>query len=361
MRRCKNLALIDECLLGLSICRAPATNMPSQRRIRHCSLTALGAFIGVFAIDGAAQDAYPREALVQTIAGVVEQGEEWQLVWDGTNNADGIVGTADGALLFAQEQPRLVGKIDSAGEYSIELSQTRGVGSLSMDAEGRLLGVERTCTDPGRRSDVPCAEPTAVAIIRPSRQVLADSNDGDSLGRLNDLVADRLGGAYFTVGGAFYVSANGDVSSVADDLRANGIMLSPDERTLYVTNREVVVAFDVATDGRTSNRRDFARLEAGGNGDGMAVDGTGRLYVTSQPGVQVFDVRGRYLGLIPTPRPAISVAFAGLDKRYLYVVGRGASLGPDGTEYSTPEGVRNNAKTIYRIGTVTQGYLGRAK
>ncbi len=43
----------------------------------------------------------------------------------------------------------------------------------------------------------------------------------------------------------------------------------------------------------------------------------------------------------------ISAAFSGTDKKTLYVVGAGA-LGPDGKELRPSEGVRNNAKTIYR-------------
>jgi gluconolactonase len=117
---------------------------------------------------------------------------------------------------------------------------------------------------------------------------------------------------------------------------------------------------DVQADGSVTNRRDFAKLEAGGNGDGMAIDAAGRLYVTSQPGVQVFDRDGKYLGLIPTPRNAISVAFAGRDKKTLYIVGSGA-LGADGKEFTTPEGVRNNAKTIYKLPMLAEGFKGRAK
>src|SRR5207253_478632 len=102
------------------------------------------------------------------------------------------------------------------------------------------------------------------------------------------------------------------------------------------------------------------KLEGGGNGDGMAIDAAGRLYVTSQSGVQVLDRNGAYLGLIPTPRAAISAAFAGPDKKTLYIVGSGAR-GPDGQELTTPPGVRNNAKTIFKIATLAQGYRGRAK
>ena len=103
-----------------------------------------------------------------------------------------------------------------------------------------------------------------------------------------------------------------------------------------------------------------ATLEAGGNGDGMAIDAEGRLYVTTGPGVQVVGADGKYLGLIPTPRSVISAAFSGKDKKTLYVVAAGA-LGPDGKEFHTPEGVRNNAKTIYRIQMLAQGFKGRVK
>ncbi len=124
--------------------------------------------------------------------------------------------------------------------------------------------------------------------------------------------------------------------SLGDDIRANGIMLSRDEKTVYVTNGNVILAFDInCRMAPSTNRRNFATLEAGGNGDGMAIDNDGRLYVTSAPGVQVFSPDGKYLGLIPTPRSAISVAFAGPGKRTLYIVGSGA-LGPDGQEFRTP-------------------------
>ena len=197
-------------------------------------------------------------------------------------------------------------------------------------------------------------------MLTPTRLTLASRFEGKPLGRLNDLVVDAKGGVYFTVGGAYYVGPNGGVKSLGDDLRTNGVMLSRDEKIVYVTNGNAIVAFDILPDGGVTNRRNFATLEAGGNGDGMAIDDVGRLYVTSASGVQVFSPEGTYLGLIPTPRPAISVAFSGAGKRTLYIVGSGA-LGPDGQEFTTPDGVRNNAKTIYRLPMIAAGFSGRPK
>ena len=301
-----------------------------------------------------------RDATVTAIPGVISAGAKWQQVWQGTDNADGIVGTPDGGLLFAQEQPSTVRKLDKNDNVSVYVKDTHGAGAVAIDSHGRILAAKRTCTDPGR-GNAPCSEPTAIGIIYPEkeRKVLADKYQGKSLGRLNDLVVDKKGTVYFTVGLAYYVNPGAEVVSLGDNIRSNGIMLSPDEKTLYVTNGGVILAFDIHPGGTVDNRRDFAKLE-GGNGDGMAIDSVGRLYVTSAPGVQVFSPEGKYLGTIPAPRNVISVAFSGPDKQMLYVVGSGA-LDPGGKEFTTPPGVRNNAKTIYKIPMLAQGYRGRAK
>jgi gluconolactonase len=137
-------------------------------------------------------------------------------------------------------------------------------------------------------------------------------------------------------------------------------MLSPDGKTLYVTNQKVVIAFDVKPDGSTANRRDFGALNGDDGGDGMAVDSTGRLYVTGNLGVHVLSPEGKHLGMIPTPRRPITLAFSGPDKKTLYVPQMGA-IGPDGKAWTTPEGVRNTAMTIYKISMLAEGYKGRPK
>jgi len=300
-----------------------------------------------------------REVTVTAIPGVVAEGAKWTLAWHGTDNADGIVGTPDGGILFAQEQPARISKLDNNDRVSVYLEDTHGTGALTVDSKGRILAVERTCTDPGGQP-AKCTEPTAVAVLAPERRILADNIDGKSLGRLNDLIVDKKGGVYFNGAGTFYLNPAGKVGSIGENIRTNGITLSRDEKTLYVTNGMVIVAFDVQPDGTVRNQRDFGKLEAGGSGDGMAIDADGRIYVTSGPGVQVLSPEGKYLGVIPTPRGAISAAFSGPGKKTLYIVGSGA-LGPDGKEFQTAEGVRNNAKTIYRISMLAGGFKGRQK
>lgn len=307
-----------------------------------------------------------REVDVTAIPRVVAEDAEWTLVWQGAETADGMVAAPDGSLWFAQEQTASIVALSPDDEATIYMTDTGFAGSLSINTRGELFAVQRTCTDPGLPDDETCAVPTAVTMLEPERRVLADRfADGRTLGRLNDLAADSRGGAYFTVGGAYYAGPGGMVSTVVDGegVRTNGVVLSPDERTLYVTNGPVVLAFDVQPDGSTSNRRDFATLDAGDSGDGMAVDSEGRLYVTGvglRTNLYVFDATGVRLGVIPTPRQPVSIAFAGADKSMLYLSGMGA-IDPDGREHTVPDGVRNTAMTVYKLAMSSQGFAGRAK
>jgi gluconolactonase len=323
--------------------------------------TALAA--AVLAHAALAQGVLPgeREANVTGIPGVVADGAKWQIVWADFETADGIVGTPDGGVIFAQEQTDTIRKLDATGKEWV-IARTRGAGSVSLDAQGRLYGVERTCTEPLNAELAGCNEPTRIVQYLPEQRVLAMSfANGAPLGRLNDLIADGKGGAYFTQTGAYYVSPAGAVSVVADqDLRSNGIMLSPDGKTLYVTNNTHVLAFDVKADGSTSNRREFGALDGDDGGDGMAVDSEARLYVTGNKGVHVLSSKGEHLGLIPTPRRPITLAFSGPDKKTLFAPQSGA-IGPDGKAWTTPEGIRNTAMTIYAIPMLSQGFQGRPK
>lgn len=310
------------------------------------------------------QPAPPRTVAVTAIAGVIDAGAMWTLAWQGDQNADGIVGYK-GGLLFAQEQSNHVMRLDKNDKASIFVSAD-GPGAVAIGPpQDRVIALERTCTDPGGTPDL-CKEPQAIAQVFPFRRTLA--NGYESLpytGRLNDIVADKKGGVYFTNGpgpgsGVFYLSGKEFEVKIGNDIRSNGIMLSRDDKTLYVTNLGEIVALDVQPSGGANNQREFAKLQGGVNGDGMAIDEEGRLYVTTSPGVQVFSTGGTFLGLIPTPRDAISVAFSGAGKKTLYVACLGA-VGADGKEIATRPGIRNTAMSIYRIQMAAEGYKGRPK
>src|SRR4051812_42739115 len=272
-----------------------------------------------------APSAPERPAEVTAIPGIIAANAKWEMVWHDIKTADGIVSTSDGGVIFAQEQSDTIRKLDWKNRESVYVTDTHGTGAVSMDSQGRLYAVERTCTDPGKHMP-DCAEPTKVALLKPSKKVLAEKfADGKSLGRVNDVVADGKGGAYFTSTGLYHVSASGKVSTVADqDIRTNGVILSADGKTLFTTNGGTIVAFDVNADGSAKNRRDFGTLDGDTGGDGMAIDNAGRLYVTASKGVHVLGKDGKHIGLIPTPRAPISLTFSGPGKKTLYVATMGA-------------------------------------
>ena len=322
----------------------------------------MSGFLFIGSVNAQGLLAGEREAKILPIAGVVSEQASWNLVWADFVTADGITGVADGGVIFAQEQTDKIIKLTIDGQQFTLFENMNGPGSVSIDTSGRIFAVLRTCTEPLNDELAGCNELTRVVQVAPEFRLLATNfPDGRTLGRLNDLIADGNGGAYFTSRGAYHVDAQGVVTVVEEqDLISNGIMLDRNGRTLYVTNNTEVLAFDVAPDGSTSNRRNFAGLDGDRRGDGMAIDNEGRLYVTASLGVHVIAESGEYLGLIPTPRNPITLAFSGPEKKTLYVPMMGA-VGPDGKAWTTPEGIRNIAMTIYTLPMLTSGFTARPK
>ncbi len=340
--------------------------MTYRTKIAGAALLGLAVSLALAAPAGAQLLAGEKEAVIAPIDGVVAKGAKWERAWSGPMTADGMTGTADGALLFAQEQSNAIWKLWPDGRAFVQWPYIAGAGSVSIDAAGRIFAIERTCTDPGLKLPN-CADNTRVIQLAPERKILASAfADGKTLGRLNDVQADGYGGAFYTQGGIYHVAAGGAVSVVAEGngMFTNGLVLSPDGKTLYVTNRTTIVAFDVGPGGVASNRRDFATLGSEPQGsfgaDGLAVDSEGRLYATAGAGIYVFDKAGKTLGIIPTPRAAITLAFAGPDRKTLYAGMMGA-VDPDGKAWATPQGVRNVAMTVYKLKTVAAGPKDRPK
>ena len=99
------------------------------------------------------QPAPEKEVTVAAIPGIIAAGAKWKLVWQGPDNADGLVGTKDGGILFAQEQPSTIAMLDPNDRFSIFVRDTHGAGGVAFDNKGRLIGAERTCSDPGGKPE----------------------------------------------------------------------------------------------------------------------------------------------------------------------------------------------------------------
>jgi gluconolactonase len=293
-------------------------------------LAALGSLSGM----AGAQD-----APLEPIEGVIAPDTRVQLVGEGYDGTEGPLPWDDGGLLFTENRAGRVLRLTPDGKSSVHLEQSNGSNSLALNATGELVSVQTT---------VP-----RVGVLQPvqAARTLVEGFEGKPFGRPNDLVISRRGDIYFTdpngtPASLYRLPPGGALVRIAADIgRPNGVALAPDDRVLYVadTAGEWVIAYDVAKNGELSRRRNFAKIAgmtksdtgalAGGT-DGLAVDARGRVYAATGIGVQVFDRKGKALGVIPLPKAPQNLAFAGEKRDQLYVVGRGS---------------------VYRIPTLTTG------
>jgi gluconolactonase len=179
-----------------------------------------------------------------------------------------------------------------------------------------------------------------------TRTVLASRYRGRRLNSPNDAVFASNGDLYFTdppfglpdtftdaareldLQGVYRRRANGTLELVIADVEApNGIALSIDERTLYVTDvgatRPAWLAFDLTLDGSVMTRRVIAdaapwmQVRRGGP-DGLEPDAAGNLFAAGPEGVFVFAPDGALLGLIDTGVPTANVEW-GDDGQTLFI------------------------------------------
>ena len=211
-------------------------------------------------------------------------------------------------------------------------------------------------------------------------RVVADKYDGKSIDGPNDIITDAKGGIYFTdpqftmeavkfqPGRAvYYVSTDGKVTRVTEPnefAMPNGILLSPDGKTLFINNcyddeswypvkstkKNTIWAYDVKEDGTIANGRKFCTLFLVDNvldrkgrsssADGMAIDKMGNIYVGTYYGVQIFDNKGEFVGMINLPHFPVSLCFGDDDMKTLYIV---------------------SYQWVYKIRTNMEGYVNYLK
>src|SRR5207237_9674033 len=93
----------------------------------------------------------------------------------------------------------------------------------------------------------------------------------------------RFGEEEFRPGILALLTPDGSLRQVADDIAfPNGMVVTPDNRTLIVAESFPgrLTAFDIAPDGRLSNRRIWAALGPA-SGDGICLDAEGAIWTTA--------------------------------------------------------------------------------
>ena len=319
----------------------------------------LGAMSSMFSIHPAQTITTSRVAALKAYHEIIPEDAEVRTVIDGATQGPGLNFTEGpkwfkGKLYFSNMYFDTNWNGDPAKSSTVEMDpdgkyryiqkgkmQTNGIMPM---ANGNLA----VCDMFGHRI---IEMTTSGNVVR----TLVSQYNGVRIDGPNDLVIDAKGGIYFTDPQfiadkpmqpgkqVFYRKPNGDVILIAgpgEFGQPNGILLSPDGKTLYVNNtfhdanhksdaENYLIAYDVKDDGTVSNRRRHGELrltenvldaqEKSTSADGMTIDTEGNIYVATFAGVQIINPAGKNIGTINFPVFPVSVCFGGDDMKTLYV------------------------------------------
>jgi len=272
---------------------------------------------------------------------IVPAGSTLELLWNDGEFTEGPARAPDGSIYFSDIGNRILRFDPKTRETKVHRDPSGRSNGLKFDAQGRLVACEGA--NGGNRR---------LSITEPSGQVrtLADRWDGKRFNAPNDLAIDAKGNVYFTdpiycgsekreidFEGVFLVSPQGGVTLATRDVqKPNGILVSPDGRTVYVadTNSDPkgnhhLVAFRVQADGTLADKRLLHDFGPGRRPiDGMAMDVDGNLYATGgtgdRAGLYVFGPNGEHLAFVKMPGDPTNAAFGGsAEPTTLYLTGQG--------------------------------------
>lgn len=246
------------------------------------------------------------------------EGEPWKVAVEGMVFTDGLCVDAAGNLFYTDvKEGKGIYKWDAkTGKSSLALDNLPGISGLQIGPDGRFYA----CHNREQR----------VIAIKPDGevQVLVAGV------KCNDLAVTKTGFVYFTetpTSSVHVITPDGKhrVADQGNVVKPNGITISPDEQTLYVSEHggTKVWAWQIQKDGALTGGNPFMTLRmANGKetaqGDGATTEEKGRIFVTSEIGIQIFDPAGRLAGVIEKPDPAgkvVSVEFAGANHDLLFV------------------------------------------
>jgi sugar lactone lactonase YvrE len=230
----------------------------------------------------------------------------------------------DGVLRFTADNT--IFQVAANDKVTTFRKPSNGANGLGLDPQGRMLTAEADARRVTRTENDGTVTP------------IAQRFEGHRLNQPNDIAVRSDGTIYFTdpafgdadtaaeldFHGLFRIAPGGQLTAErrgAVTELPNGVVLSPDERRLYVSDsgHALVWVFDVASDGSLSKARTFVHAD---EPDGMAVDLAGNLYVAAMNGIAVFAPGGKLRDTIVVPRIPSNCAFGGADGRTLYITAR---------------------------------------
>ena len=250
----------------------------------------------------------------QPVMEILIPGEEWKEVASGFKFTEGPAANARGEVFFTDIPNSRIHKVSLDGSTQVFAENTQKANGLMFGPDGRLYA----CQGGSKR---------VVAYDDAAKEtVIAEGIEG------NDLAISHTGNIYVTEPAekkVWWVRSNGNKQVVDTGItRPNGVRLSPDQTLLLVadTAGQFIYSFVVNEDGSLADKQAFHHLhlvdgKAESGADGMTMDTLGRLYVTTQAGLQFCDQAGRVNGIIPKPQNAwlSNAAFggAGLDELFV--------------------------------------------
>ena len=226
---------------------------------------------------------------------------------------EGPAADRDGNVYFSDIPNEKIHKVDTKGKLTLFRDKSNRANGLMVNSKGEIIACEMT------------GQVAAYSADGKKRRVLVAKHAGKRFNAPNDLVIDKKGGIYFTdptfgaprplpqgKAAVYYLSSEGKTTRLIDDLpNPNGVILSPDEKTLYVvpTGQADMMSYPVEAPGKIGKGKILCTLRQpkgvkNSGGDGLAIDEKGNLYITSRLGLQVFDSSGQVPGTHQTARDA---------------------------------------------------------
>jgi len=243
--------------------------------------------------------------------------------------AEGPVWSYDGYLLFSDTVVDKLRKLTPGSGDTVFAERAGGAIGNAYDMEGRLY----TCEFRERR--------VTRTLKNGKIEVLASRFEGKRFNAPNDVVVRRDGHVYFTdpafgaqqdtreldFYGVYHITPKGELEAIAKwKTRPNGITLSPNGRTLYVSDSDdrSVRAYDLDGKGIASKER-IVVDRIPGVPDGLRTDEKGNLYVAADK-VYVYalsnNAPAKLLGEVPIGETPSNLAFGDPDMETLYITAR---------------------------------------